>query len=96
MRKMFALAVSLSVVIAGLLFSGWLLRRSPEEVAAMKTCEELGGYICEEGVTCSGEWLDASDTFRCCSCDCSMSQDEPLTIEPFEPAPENEDLGDPY
>lgn len=83
------------MVAAGFLVSG-LLNRGPTEVFGLETCEELGGYICEVGEECEGEWLDASDTFRCCSCNCTASEEEPLTIEPFEPTPENEELGDPY
>jgi hypothetical protein len=62
----------------------------------LKTCAELNGYVCEVGDECPGEWIDASDTFSCCSkpCTSSISEAGLLTIEPFEPNPENEELGD--
>lgn len=52
--------------------------------------------MCEVGEECPGEWLDASDTFSCCSepCKSTISDEEILTIEPFELDPENEVLGD--
>jgi hypothetical protein len=53
--------------------------------ASLKTCTELNGYVCEVGEECQGEWLDASDTFSCCSekCKSSISEEELLTIEDF-------------
>jgi hypothetical protein len=64
--------------------------------ASFKTCTELNGYVCEVGEECQGEWLDASDTFSCCSekCKSSISEEELLTIDLFEVNPENEELGD--
>jgi len=59
------------------------------------TCGSLGGDVCEAGEECTGEWLDASDTFSCCSKKCEYEGDEEiLTIEPFETIPENEELGE--
>ena len=65
------------------------------ESGGLKTCAELNGYECEMGEDCSGEWLDASDTFSCCSepCTSSTGDDGIVTIEPFELNPENEELG---
>jgi hypothetical protein len=62
----------------------------------LKTCAELNGSVCEVGEECQGEWLDASDTFSCCSKPCisGISEAGILTINPFEPEPENEELGD--
>lgn len=64
----------------------------------LKTCAELNGYECDVGEDCEGEWLDASDSFRCCSCECesSVNEEDLLTIDLFEESPENEDLGDIY
>ena len=63
---------------------------------SLKTCAELNGYECGMGEECPGEWLDASDTFSCCSepCTSSTSDEGIVTIEPFELNPENEELGE--
>lgn len=69
---------------------------SIDESGGLKTCAELNGYECGMGEDCPGEWLDASDTFCCCSepCTSSTGDEGVLTIEPFEPNPENEELGE--
>ena len=41
----------------------------PEE----KSCSELSGTICSSSQTCSGSWLDASDSERCCSGECESA-----------------------
>ena len=66
------------------------------ESGGLKTCAELNGYECGMGEECPGEWLDASDTFSCCSepCTSSTGDEGVLTIEPFELNPENEELGE--
>jgi hypothetical protein len=66
------------------------------ESGGLKTCAELNGYECGLGEDCPGEWLDASDTFSCCSepCTSSTSDDGIVTIEPFELNPENEEFGE--
>ncbi|MCK4649948.1 hypothetical protein KAT36_01825 [Candidatus Pacearchaeota archaeon] len=38
-----------------------------------KTCSQQNGYICSASETCSGNWLTASDTSRCCDVECSSS-----------------------
>lgn len=60
-----------------------------------KTCAELSGHTCDVGEECKGEWLNAADTFSCCSqsCESNVSGDI-INIDAFELAPENEDLGD--
>jgi|GEM_PF-3268979 len=63
----------------------------PREIAGLKTCAELNGYECDVGEECEGEWLDAADSFSCCSEEC---KEETLTLEPFDTGPENEELGD--
>lgn len=40
------------------------------KATAIKTCSQLGGTICPSLQTCSGSWLDASDSDRCCSGEC--------------------------
>ena len=66
------------------------------EASSLKTCEELNGFICDIGADCDEEWLDAYDTFYCCSCECGSSGDEILGIDLFEETPENEDFGEVY
>jgi len=56
-----------------------------------KTCTQLGGDICVVTSECPGSWLDAVDSFSCCSRPCTGMADEVLTIEPFEPLPADEE-----
>lgn len=66
----------------------------PTKIAALKTCVELNGYVCEVGNECEGKWLDASDTFSCCSKKCGVGEGEILSIEPFDlESDESEELG---
>ena len=37
-----------------------------------KTCAQLSGRICLPSQICSGSWIDASDTDRCCSGECNL------------------------
>ena len=62
----------------------------------LKTCAELNGFECEVWEECDGDWLNASDSFRCCSSECGSDSDDFLTIDLFEETPENEELGDIY
>ena len=59
-------------------------------VSDFKTCSELGGEICTAGIECSGKWLDASDSYECCSVTCGS---DILTIDPFDINEDNDDLG---
>lgn len=65
-----------------------------EEVSAgLKTCAQEGGHTCESGETCEGNWLDASDTFHCCSELCQS--EEELEVEPFDlESEESDEIGD--
>lgn len=56
-----------------------------------KTCTQLGGDICSATGNCPGSWLDAADSFICCSRPCTGVADEVLSIEPFEPFPADEE-----
>ncbi len=38
-----------------------------------QTCSTLGGDICSLSQACSGSWLSASDSERCCDCECEDS-----------------------
>ncbi len=45
----------------------------PEDCGIQQqTCAQLGGAICSTLQTCSGEWLDASDSDRCCNGVCEI------------------------
>lgn len=61
-----------------------------------KTCIQLGGDSCITGEDCSGSWLDARDSFSCCSIPCSGTggAGSVITLEPFEPSPTMDDLVD--
>ncbi len=37
----------------------------------LKSCDRLGGYICDENQTCPGKWLKSRDK-RCCSEECVL------------------------
>ena len=66
-----------------------------EKKGTMKTCSQLNGFKCSTGDECPGKWLDASDTFSCCSVKCkSPTGKEILTIGDLDFGHENEDLGD--
>jgi hypothetical protein len=56
-----------------------------------KTCSMLGGDICSDDEDCPGSWLDAADSFSCCSKPCSKTGGVVLTIVPFEPLPPYEE-----
>ena len=64
--------------------------------ADLKTCSGLGGSECSVGEECNGQWLDATDSFNCCSqaCESTLDEGDILDIDPFEVDPENEELGD--
>ena len=65
-------------------------------ISGLKTCAELHGYICNESIDCNGTWLNAVDSFRCCSCECELAIDESdiLLFDSFDETPENEDIGE--
>jgi len=70
---------------------------SGPDITALVACAEQNGHECSIGYECNGDWLDASDTFSCCSQSCEsggLSEDEILDIELFEENLENEELGD--
>lgn len=104
MQKRIIILLGTLLIIGALALSGCNQRSNNQGGAdnivagSLKTCEELNGYICDIGAECDEEWLNAFDTFHCCSCECESSMDESsiLTIELFEETPENEDFGDVY
>lgn len=66
-----------------------------EKITVLKTCAELNGYVCGTGNECEGKWIDASDTFSCCSKKCGTgAEGETLSIELFDlESEESEELG---
>jgi predicted small secreted protein len=60
--------------------------RTVQETGA-GTCSQLGGDRCSDDEDCAGSWLDAADSFSCCSRPCSGTGGTVLTIVPFEPLP---------
>ncbi len=45
-----------------------------ECVLESNTCSQQNGQICTPNEICNGEWLDATDTTRCCSFSCETTQ----------------------
>ncbi|HVP24533.1 MAG TPA: hypothetical protein VMS81_00950 [Methanomicrobiales archaeon] len=63
-------------------------------VPGSATCSAEGGSVCSAGTDCPGRWLDASDTFSCCSSSCtSPGGVATVTIEPYGTEVTNGDLG---
>lgn len=97
-KKIFIMLVSV-IVLTAVFLGGCANRTNTNQQASvlvdLETCAELNGYICNESEECNGSWLDAVDSFRCCSCECSLagSEDEILLPDIFDETPENEDLG---
>jgi hypothetical protein len=53
----------------------WSPPRAAFEVVAPAACASQGGKSCAELDACSGEWLEASDTRRCCRGECRPCPD---------------------
>ena len=58
---------------------------SPSVVYESRTCAQFGGTVARPGETCPGEWLNAADTFNCCSKPPvrETSRNTSVTIKPF-------------
>ena len=53
---------------------------------ALQNCSELGGFTCSSDETCSGPWINASDTKMCCKGQCeilTISDDNSLNADGF-------------
>ena len=48
-----------------------------------KTCSEQNGTVCSSSQTCSGSWLDASDSERCCNGECQQTTTSDYEDSPF-------------
>ena len=44
---------------------------TPNQEGGLNYCDAQGGDICDENELCSGNWLTAQDSSRCCSVDCT-------------------------
>ncbi len=77
--------IFIGIVAVTASYSG-CLKKSPGPTAEVSTgtCAQLGGYICNETQDCNGTWLDANDTFRCCSCECGQLTYESLVPDTFD------------
>jgi len=100
MRKKIIMGI-VSVVIVVMIFLGGCTNRNNTNqqagvLSGLKTCAELNGYACNETEDCNETWLDAVDSFRCCSCECGLAVDDSdlLLPESFDETPANEDLGE--
>lgn len=47
----------------------------------LKACSDLGGFICSAEAKCSGFWLNAKDSDKCCSADCIECGCQDLTFD---------------
>lgn len=67
------------------------LEKIEEDKASVKTCSEQSGNACSQSQSCSGSWIDASDTDKCCSGSCaaetastgSTDENSPFGIQEF-------------
>lgn len=57
----------LSFEVSG--FSSYIIEELP-------SCSDLSGYVCSENMVCEGNWLEASDSNRCCSEICERAPPE--------------------
>ena len=100
MKKKIIIVCVTMLVLTAILLGGCTNRNTTNQQAGvlsgLKTCAELNGYLCNESEECNGTWFDAVDSFRCCSCECSLAINEAdlLLTESFDETPENEDLGE--
>jgi hypothetical protein len=101
-RQKYLMFGVLALVVVGMIFVIGCVRQqnsvTPDMTSGLKTCAELNGYECGVGDECQGDWLDASDTFSCCSelCESCIDEEDLLTIDLFEEITEDEDLGEIY
>ncbi|MBI4020218.1 MAG: hypothetical protein HY367_02715 [Candidatus Aenigmarchaeota archaeon] len=82
-----------AVIVSGCSRQGTTPDGTTGSLTGLKTCWDLNGKVCSTGQECTGNWVEASDTFACCSKACGGAE-EPLTIETFDTTPENADLGE--
>jgi DNA-binding beta-propeller fold protein YncE len=46
----------------------------------LKTCSQQKGNICSEDEVCSGSWIEASDTERCCGGECIEEKNQEINL----------------
>ncbi len=100
MRKQKYVIVLSMLTITAVFMSGCTKNQTNNQqtkaTTGLETCAELNGYVCNESQECNGTWLNASDNFRCCSCECSLNAtgSDALTTDLFEEASQDEGFGD--
>ncbi len=100
MRKKIIPIMIAVLIVTIMLLSGCSTRKNTNQPASIltgwKTCAELNGYVCNESQECNGTWVNASDTFRCCSCECQNLVNESgiLMTDTFDEDSMNDSLGD--
>jgi hypothetical protein len=57
-----------------------------------KNCSAVNGTICSESQSCPAKWLEVSNTFNCCSSNCSAQNKSATSIELFELNPEDSEF----
>ena len=100
MYKKIIIVMISGMIVTGVFLSGCTNHKNTNQQASiltgLKTCAELNGYVCNENQDCNGTWVNASDTFRCCSCECQSLVNESaiLMIDTFDENLMNDSLGD--
>ncbi|MCK9579070.1 MAG: hypothetical protein M0Q92_01300 [Methanoregula sp.] len=59
---------------------------TPAGTYELRTCDGLGGMIVTPGEMCPGTWLDAANTFSCCSLMpvSAIDRNDTISIEPLD------------
>lgn len=59
---------------------------TPQGTYESRTCVQQGGTVVRPGEMCDGTWLDATDTFSCCSQTpaSAIDRNATITVEPFD------------
>jgi len=80
-KKLLLITISSIVIFALLIFFAVVGQDStlketsslPNAENREETCSQLSGNICSSSQTCSGSWLDTSDSRRCCDGTCETT-----------------------
>jgi len=98
-KKIFILLIG-TLIGTIVVLSGCSTRNNTNQPASIltgwKTCAELNGYVCNDSQECNGTWVNASDTFRCCSCECEdlVNESTILMTDTFDENSMNDSLED--
>ncbi|MBU1089212.1 hypothetical protein KKF38_00235 [Patescibacteria group bacterium] len=90
-KKLLLISISSILILALLVFfvvASWNFFvgekvLSPIAKDAEKTCSEQNGIVCSSSQTCSGSWLDASDSGMCCDGECGEENEIDYEDSPF-------------